>query len=107
MTTESKSAHSVPLSGGSKQFFGSRFEARKFRRSIDSTLIYADRVVVDFKGANVTTSFVDELLGALVLKYGERFPDRVGFRNCSAEARAMIEYVFAARLHDHNGPGSL
>ena len=58
-------------------------------------------VVVDFAGAAVTQSFVDELVGRLILERGPEVLQRIVFKNCSDDARAIIRFVAADRADQY------
>jgi len=55
-------------------------------------------VVLDFRDVEVTQSFVDELVGCLVLKHGPRVLERLVFQRCSPNVRAIVEFVAADRV---------
>ncbi|KWF68368.1 hypothetical protein WL92_25825 [Burkholderia multivorans] len=56
------------------------------------------RVVIDFDGVDATQSFVDELLGVLIVHRGADTASRLVFRNCSADMRAIIQLVLNDRI---------
>lgn len=54
-----------------------------------------------------TQSFIDELVGVLILRHGPDILLRMVFKGCSDEVRAMVEFVASDRcdqyikLHTH------
>ena len=54
-------------------------------------------VVLDFTGITATQSFVDELVGVLVLRHGPDVLARIIFKGCSDDVQAIIEFVAADR----------
>jgi hypothetical protein len=81
---------------------GTRFLARKLRASIEHALAESGDVVIDFTGIEVTQSFVDELVGPLLLKDGPSILSKMAFRGCSENAQAVIGFVVSERLADHS-----
>jgi hypothetical protein len=79
---------------------GTRFSAKKIRESIDAALLSSENVEVDFTGVEVTQSFVDELLGPLILQAGAGLLDRLAFRGCSQNVQAVIRFVVSSRILD-------
>lgn len=80
--------------------FGTRHSAIDFREQIEERLELCDLVKIDFSGMFVTQSFVDELLGPLILRMGPAALQRLAFTGCNQETRAVLQLVFAARLED-------
>ena len=54
-------------------------------------------VIVNFTGVEVTQSFVDELLGALILRDGPEVMQRLILRGCSEQTRGIVRFVAADR----------
>ena len=95
-------ARSFRLSSATNlSFLGTRFIAKQFRISLEEALAAANSVVIDFSGVDVTQSFVDELLGPLVLELGEDFLKRIAFQSCSDSAQTIIRFVISNRLADY------
>lgn len=89
----------IPISTFSNlDLLGTRFTAKKIRRSIEEAMAHSDTVEVDFSGVEVTQSFVDELLGPLLLRSGPGLLTRLAFRGCSENAQAVIRFVVFGRL---------
>lgn len=58
-------------------------------------------VVLDFSGITTTQSFVDELVGVLVLRHGPDILSRIVFKGCPDDVRAIIEFVAADRCDQY------
>lgn len=82
-------------------FVGTRHTAQSVRESIEQTLLNGGEVEFDFSRAEVTQSFVDELVGVLILRHGPQILDRLIFKSCSDSARAIIEFVAADRCDQY------
>jgi hypothetical protein len=80
---------------------GTRYLARRIRQSLSDDVVQSSGVEIDFTGTEVTQSFVDELLGPLLLRHGEKVLETVVFRGCSENARAVIMFVISGRLSDY------
>jgi uncharacterized protein DUF4325 len=86
----------------SNYILGTRAEAGDLRPRLESALQETDRqICLDFSGVEVTQSFMDELIGVLMLRYGPSLLDRVAFVGCSDDARAVISFVLEARAADY------
>lgn len=81
---------------------GSRMAAAPVREELEVTLAQADaEVILDFSGISATQSFVDELVGVLVLRHGPDVLSRIVFKGCSEDVRAIIEFVAADRCDQY------
>lgn len=80
---------------------GTRSAAAPIRARVEAALAgdHAD-VRIDFSGVDVTQSFVDELLGVLILRHGETVLRRLAFEGCSDDTRAIIKFVARSRARD-------
>lgn len=77
---------------------GSRLTATPLREELETALARLDaEVIIDFSGITATQSFVDELVGVLVLRYGPDILRRIIFKSCSDDVRAIIEFVTTDR----------
>jgi hypothetical protein len=76
---------------------GMRSTARPIRQQIEQALSAGQEVVINFTGVAVTQSFVDELLGALILRDGPGVMQRIVLKGCSEETRGIIRFVAADR----------
>lgn len=81
---------------------GSRFAATPIREQLEKTLArQKGDVSLDFSGVVATQSFVDELIGVLLLKNGVSVLERVIFKGCSPDVRAIIEFVATDRCDQY------
>ena len=76
---------------------GMRSSAVPIRHSIESALRDGQDVVVNFTGVEVTQSFVDELLGALILRDGPQIMQRLILKGCSEQTRGIVKFVATDR----------
>lgn len=77
---------------------GSRFAATPLREQLEVALVQQGaEVILDFSDIAATQSFIDELVGALVLRHGPDILARIVFKGCSDDVRAIIEFVAADR----------
>ena len=84
------------------QFLGSRFRARELREELEGLLFPANELVLDFTGmVSVTQSFVDELVGVLILKHGPDIVRRLVFKGCSENIKEIISFVVSTRSDDY------
>ncbi len=82
-------------------FLGSRFRARELREELETMLSHADEIVLDFSGMiSATQSFIDELIGVLILNHGSAIVDRLVFKGCSADIKEIIGFVVSTRSED-------
>ncbi|MFZ2393818.1 MAG: STAS-like domain-containing protein [Rhodoferax sp.] len=79
------------------RMMGMRSSAAPLRRTIELALEKEREVVVNFTGVEVTQSFVDELLGALILREGPEIMQRLILKGCSEQTRGIIKFVAADR----------
>lgn len=83
------------------QFLGSRFRARELREEVEELLAHADEVVLDFTGMkSATQSFIDELVGVLVLKHGPDIVQRLVFKGCAEDIKEILGFVVSSRSED-------
>lgn len=80
------------------RLLGTRAAAVGVRSVIESRLMNASDIEIDFDGTAPTQSFIDELIGALVLKHGEGVLDHLVLKNCSAEAKQIVHFVISDRI---------
>lgn len=83
------------------RFIGTRATASMLREQVEVALAHGGEVVFDFSGVDATQSFVDELIGALVLRNGPDILNRIVFKSCSDDVRAVIEFVAADRCDQY------
>jgi len=79
------------------RLMGMRSSAAPLRRTIELALEKEREVVVNFTGVEVTQSFVDELLGALILREGPEIMQRLILKGCSEQTRGIVKFVAADR----------
>ena len=88
-------------------FLGSRFSARDLRQELEDALVEHEQVTLDLNSTSVTQSFIDELLGVLILKNSPEFLNQIVFKNCSVDVKAILQLVASTRsddyrkMHDH------
>lgn len=84
------------------QFLGTRYRARELRGQLEELLVCADEIALDFTGmVSATQSFIDELVGVLVLKHGPDIVKRLVFKGCSEDIKAIIGFVVSTRSEDY------
>ncbi len=54
-------------------------------------------IILDFKAVEVTQSFMDEVIGRLILSYGPDVLKKLIFKNCSNDVKAIIKFIAADR----------
>lgn len=92
----------IPLSDRSEtHFLGTRFCARDLREELEDALVAYDQVTLDFNSTSVTQSFIDELLGVLILKNGQDFLNKIVFKNCSPDVKEILQLVVSRRSEDY------
>lgn len=79
------------------RMMGMRSSAVPLRRTIELALEKEREVIVNFTGVEVTQSFVDELLGALILREGPKITQRLILKGCSEQTRGIVKFVAADR----------
>lgn len=84
------------------RFVGSRCRARELREELEGLLFPANELVLDFTGmVSATQSFVDELVGVLILKHGPDIVRRLVFKGCSENIKEIISFVVSTRSDDY------
>ena len=74
-----------------------RSSAIPIRKTIELALEKEREVIVNFTGVEVTQSFVDGLLGALILREGPEIMQRLILKGCSEQTRGIVKFVAADR----------
>lgn len=74
-----------------------REAAQPIRAGIDSHLADGEMVELDCASAEATQSFMDELVGILVLERGPKVLKQLRFRGCSQDMKAIINFVVSDR----------
>lgn len=81
---------------------GSRMAAMPVREELEIALAQAGaEVVLDFSGVTATQSFIDELVGVLVLRRGPDVLSNIIFKSCSDDVRAIVEFVVTDRCDQY------
>lgn len=80
---------------------GSRHKAIPMRQSAEASIRAGEEVVMDFSKIQATQSFIDELVGGLILRFGPDVLDRLIFKSCSEDVRAILEFVVADRCEQY------
>lgn len=75
------------------RMIGMRSSALPIRGQIELALQRGEEVSIDFSGVEITQSFADELIGALILRKGATVMDRLMLRGCSATTRGILQFV--------------
>jgi len=93
----------IPLSDrANAHFLGTRFMARPLRQQLENALDEHRNVTIDFSTTSVTQSFIDELMGTLILKNGPDLINRLTFKECSTDVKEIIRLVIGKRVKDYN-----
>ncbi len=80
---------------------GTRTAAKPLRQQVESELQSTQGdICLDFEGITVTQGYMDELLGVLILRYGPSVLERVAFKACSDDVKAVIQFVANTRGRD-------
>jgi len=74
-----------------------RVSAQPLREKTRELLSKGNEVVLNFQGVQVTQSFIDELVGVLILQDGPDILTRIVFKNCSEDVEAIIRFVATDR----------
>lgn len=89
------------LSEKARVFHGSRATGQQLRFEIEEALNANDRVTLDFAGVGVVTqSYIDEAIGVLILQFGPGVLQRLSFKNCNEDVKAVLNYVAGTRSED-------
>ena len=78
---------------------GIRALAVPIRNSAEEALHEGQDVVFDFSGVGATQSFVDELVGAVILREGPSILSKMVFKGCSEDIRTILKYVTTDRAN--------
>lgn len=77
--------------------FGIRATAEPYRKQVEEALRNIEPVTIDFGGYEATQSFVDELIGSLMLRHGRGVVSKLVFENCSSDVKGIIRFVVRDR----------
>ncbi len=84
-----------------ERFLGTRIRATALREDLELLLSKHTGVILDFGGVEATQSFIDELIGVLVLEHGPESVERLVFRSCSDDVKAIINFVLSDRIEQY------
>jgi len=84
-----------------ERFLGTRIRARALREDLEPLLSRLTGVVLDFGGVEATQSFIDELIGVLVIERGPEIVEQLMFRSCSDDVKAIINFVLSDRIEQY------
>jgi hypothetical protein len=101
MNSTSDRTHLMLSAQAKGRLAGMRTAAVPVRDQAEAALAQGGDVVLDFAGVAVTQSFVDELVGSLILRHGPEILQRIVFKNCSDDTRAIIEFVAIDRCDQY------
>ena len=84
------------------RLLGSRQIAMTIRDELEGLMASGESVEVDFENTDPTQSFVDELIGVLVLEHGRSVLSKIIFKNCSPNTKTILHLVVSDRLDLHS-----
>ena len=90
-----------PLAQG--RMVGMRSKAVPVRRQVETAIEGGGEVVLNFAGIEATQSFIDELVGVLILRHGPSVLDKLIFKSCSGDVKAIVQFVIADREEQFAG----
>lgn len=79
------------------RLLGPRLAAAPIRKKIEIALAIGNDIVLDFSNIEATQSFIDELVGFLILQRGPDVLGRIIFKSCSDDVKAILQFVAADR----------
>ena len=85
------------------RLLGTRQLALPIRDLIENSISKGDQVDLDFSDTNPTQSFIDELVGALIMDHGSRVLDLLIMKNCSEDIKSILHFVVSDRLDQMQG----
>ncbi|AUY33584.1 STAS-like domain-containing protein [Pseudomonas sp. PONIH3] len=89
----------LALGAESIRTLGMRASATPIRKEIERCLQEGSIIAIDFSGKDATQSFVDELIGGLILRHGRAVLGQLSFKNCSDDVKSIIKFVVNDRVH--------
>lgn len=95
------SSFAVEQGAGMRSFYSRRERAIPIRDAIEAHLADGQLVEIDCAGVEATQSFMDELVGVIVLERGPRILPKLRFKKCSDDMKAIIKFVVADRVAQH------
>lgn len=97
----SQTVFRVALASTQRRGLSRRETAQALRHDIDEHLASGELVEVDCADIDATQSFMDELVGILVLERGLQVLSHLQFRGCSPDMKAIISFVVNDRAAQH------
>ena len=88
------------------RLIGSRAVAAPIKNQIEEALTLGSEVVLDFSGIEATQSFIDGLVGVLILQHGPSVLSRLIFKSCSEDVKAILQFVAADRCDQYRKQNS-
>lgn len=86
------------------RLLGVRETALPIRDRLSQSLNLGQQVMLDFAEVNSTQSFIDELIGSLIIERGIEVLDAVIMKNCSPDTQAILHFVVSDRLDNSRRP---
>lgn len=83
------------------RLIGPRIAATPILEEVELALNRNQEVVLNFQGIEATQSFIDGLIGALILKRSPDVLDQLIFRSCSEDVKAILQFVAADRCDQY------
>lgn len=83
------------------RLIGPRIAAAPLREEVEAALAAGAEVILDFSGVEATQSFIDGLVGALILQSGPDVLERLIFKSCSDDVKAILQFVAADRCDQY------
>lgn len=80
---------------------GPRLTAAPLKVEVETALAQGAEVALDFSGIEATQSFIDGLVGALILHHGPDVLARLVFKSCSDDVKAILQFVAADRCDQY------
>jgi len=84
-----------------ERFLGTRIRASALREDLEPLLAKHAEVTLDFGGVEATQSFIDELIGVLVIEHGPEIVEQLVFHSCSDDVKAIINFVLSDRIEQY------
>lgn len=88
-------------------FLGTRYIGREIRMTLESMLDKNEKVTIDFNSIDFTQSFIDELIGVLIITRGPKIIEKIIFKNCPEDSKDIIKFVVSDRLNDYEKDSSV
>jgi hypothetical protein len=92
------------------RLLGTRNIALPIRDEIERFLGHTnsdEKIIINFSNVNPTQSFVDELLGVIVLEHGPNVLSRMVMKNCSDDIKSILHFVISDRLKTYSEKNTL